>query len=335
MEQNLQSTCELIADNAQVLRKKLRWETSPNNLAIMSAFILAANGKKADLKAYNECKKILKDNAGILSEFRGLGQAMVITKMTQAKDPEAFLQGSMTIYKKLREIHKLTASPFMVMAAITLYENGGLQQADENIDKLEALYKAEKAKHPLLIDDQDRGYLAMLVAFSMNADNISDEIERCYEAAKKLSIDKNSVHSMAQVMSLSGKSSDEKVKFAQDMVKKLKAAKTPISKSYGLSAIGSLTLLDCDEDTLVSEIAEAEAYFRKQKPFKWYNCDKRLRCVYATLAVLVSRTADKEAVLATGISSTLVMVLVEQLIMMSVIVAMNASNAARSSASSN
>ena len=334
MDAKLQETIDLLIENRNILKKKLRWETDSNDVAIMASFIMTANGVSADPERFMECKKILKKNVDIFSEFRGIGKAMVISKMMLSSDPEEYLSGAMQVYKKLRSIHKLTASPFMVMAAMTIYESGGLERADENIEKLEELYKTEKKLHPIIVNDQDRGYFAMILAFSLNPSNLSAEIEECYRALGGLSIDQNSVHSLCQVLSLSNKSVDEKTEEVKAYVKGFKKAKHPVSKSYGLSALGVLTLLDTPMDKLIDECTEVADYLKGQKGFGIFYMGKRVRLIYATLAVFMSRAGRENAVLSSNISATLAMVLVEQLIMLMVIATTTAARASSSSSSS-
>ena len=80
-------------------------------------------------------QEMLKQKVSVFNAFRGVAFTLVITKMVLQDNPEAYLDGVMSVYQKLRSIHKLTASPYMVMAALTIYENGGSEKADWNIAK--------------------------------------------------------------------------------------------------------------------------------------------------------------------------------------------------------
>jgi len=334
MEEILKQKCDLILTNREIYKKRMVWEIDRNSCAIMAAMISAASGKTADENKYKECKKILRDRASAFSQFRGIARPMVIAKMTLADNPIEYIDGAMTVYKKLRSIHKLTASPFMVMAALTIYENGGLENADANIEKLESLYKTLKKAHPFLINDYDRGYLSMLVAFGMDLDRIPEEIEQCYSACKKISIGKDAVHSLAQVLSLCDKSPEEKAANVTEEIALLRSYGKPISKSYGLAALGALELLNIPIEEKVKKIDEVDEYLKGKKGFKWYNHGGRIRRMYASLIVLMAYADEDSSKLATNISSTLVMTLVEELIIMLIIASTSASAAASSSSGS-
>ncbi len=332
MDNQVKVICDNIVEDRKLLRNKMLWEIDSNATAIMSAFLYASKGKRADIDKYVKCKKLLKKKASIFSEFRGIAFTLVITKMTLAEDPEKYLTEALEVYKKLRERHKLTASANMVMAALTIYENGGLAKADENIEKLDDIYKKLRKEHPLLICDEDRGYLAMIVASGANTDLIIEEIEACYEANKKVYVFKNAVHTLAQVLALNSCSVDKKSEKVKDLIKGFKAAKKPINKEFGLGAIGALTLLDMSSDEIVAKVAEVDDYLKHQKGFRWYSTSARIRRMYAQLIVMISYLPEDTSMLTSMISSTLAMVLIEEIIMM-IIVMETASAAARSSSS--
>jgi len=332
MNASVKETCDLVLENRSILKKKMFWELDSNTYAIMGALLTASRGTKADADYYKKCKKIIRKNVNIFSEIRGIGQAIVATKMCMCDDPEAYIKGVTAVYKKLRHIHKLTASPYMVMAAMNIYEAAGINKADEMIEKLESLYKGLKAKHPLLVGDSDRGYLSMLINAGINEIDAVDEIERSYEACKKISIGKNSVYSLAQVLSLSSKNAEDKNDFVKKMVEGLKKKGKRISKSYGLTTLGALALLDMPAKELIDEIVEVDNYIKGKKGFKWYNQGKGLRVTYASLIVFMSHSKDKG--ISEAISSNIAMAIAEEIIIL-IIIMITSSRTSSSSSSSN
>lgn len=332
MDQNLKNKCDLIIENRNILKKKMMWEAESNLSAIMSAMILAAAGVKADADKYVECKKLLIKKVGAFNEFRGIARPMVITKMTLADNPEEYIEGAMAVYKKLRAAHKFTASPYMVMAALTLYENGGVENADDNIVKLDSLYYTLQKQHPFLIMDEDRGYLSMLVAFGRNLDAMPDEIEKCYQACKKFSYSKDAVHSLAQVLALSSKDVETKSKNVDQMIDMLRRSGRKISKSRALSAIGALELIEMTPEQKVTQIAQLDDYLRDKKGFKSISIGSKMRRMIAAMIVLMTNASNEDATILTNLSSTLVVTIIEEIITM-LIIAMASSSAAASSSS--
>nr|AIF26520.1 hypothetical protein [uncultured bacterium fosmid pJB39A3] len=320
MNENIKQTCDLIVENRDALAKKMFWEMDANAYSIMAGLLTTAGGIEADAARYQECKEILKKNAAIFSELRGFSGAMVVIKMMAQADPEAYIKGVSEVYGKLRNIHKLTASPYMVMAAMNIYSHQGTDLSDADIERLEELYKVLKKQHPMLVDDGDRGYLSMIVTSGMDLDTVPGRINDAYEVCKKLSIDKNSVHSMAQILAFSDKSPEEKFEFVDGVLKGLAKNHTPISKTEGLAVLGALALLNIPREQLINDITDASNYLKSKSGFRWYNEGKRLRTVYAALAVFLTYAKDKES-LAGAISANIAMNIAEELMMLIIMIA--------------
>lgn len=335
MDEKLQLLCDRLVSDKKALKKKMFGEIDSNATSTMSAFLYAGAGKSVDIDRYVECKKILKKNVNIFSEFRGIAFTLVVTKMALSDDPAEYLEGAMTVYKKLRERHKFTASPNMVMASLTLYEHGGVKRADENIDKLEDLYKKLQKDHPFLVCDEDRGFLSMIVASGANIDRVIEEITACFEAGKKIYVFKDPVHSLAQVLALNSMDTEAKVEKVKELIKGFKAARKPISKEYGLGAVGALTLLNMPTDEIVAKVSEVDDFLKHQKGFKWFSVDRKIRRLYAQLLVMIAYLPEDSSMMTSMISSTIAMVILEEIIMLIIIASTNAAVRSASSSSSN
>lgn len=334
MDEKYIALVDQISHDRKMLRKKMFWEVDSNATAIMSAYLFAAAGKCADVEKYVECKKILRKSVNVFSEFRGVAFTLVATKMALADDPQKYVDEAFQIYKKLRSLHKLTASPYMVMASLIIYENGGLEKADENIAKLEEIYKKLKSEHPLLIWDSDRGFLAMLITSGLNIDHVVEETEFCYEACKKVALSKDSVHSLAQVLSIVTKPTDVKAQTVKDLIAAFKARKVPVSKEFGLGAVGVLTMLDMSVDEIADTVAEVDKYLKTQKGFKWYSVTPRVRHMYAQMAVAITCLSDATAISSAVAATTIANVIIEEIIMMIIIAQAIAMSSSASSSSS-
>lgn len=336
MDQKLQKICERVADSRTTLIKKMTWEIEPNLVAIMCGFIYASKDKDVDVDRYMECKKILKKEVNAFSEFRGIAGTMVISKMALSDDPEEYLKGALSVYKKLRSIHKLTASPNMVLAAINIYDAGGVEKADENIELLEKLYESMNKKHAILVSDKDRGFLSMLATSGLDAEKVLEETENCYKALSGMSVfNKDGVHSMAQILSMFSMNTEEKAERVKAMKDALKAVKCPVSKQFGLPGLGALSMVKGDVNEIADEVAEAEKYFKTRKGFKWYNAGgTEFRRMYAQLAVSLRYLPEANATVGTQIVSSMTVALIEEIIMLLILLEVQAMSTANSSAAS-
>ncbi len=331
MEAKTRQLLDQIVIDKKALQKKMAWDVSPSTMAILSAFLFACEGRKADVDRYVECRKYLKQNVGAFSELRGIAKAIVVTKMCLAGNYEEYLAGLLEVYKKLRKLHKLTASPYMVLAAINIYEAGGVAKADENIEKLETVYKGMKSEHFWLTGDEDRPFLAMLVSRDINYNAISTDISACYEACRKMAFSKEKVHMTAQIMALSDKSVQAKTAAINTSFAALKRARIPGSRSDLMPLTAVLGMIEESADAQAAAIREIYDYLKKQKGFKWYLGDTT-RSMYSILAYALEHLDDDRTAMNSVISTTIANVIVTEILLI-MIVSSNAASAARTSGS--
>lgn len=330
MDSKTKTLLDQIVEDKNLLKKKMLWEMDSNALATISAFLFAGAGKRADIDRYVECKKYLRKHVNLFSEIRGIAEAIVITKMCLSDNYEEYLQGVVAVYKKLRKLHKLTASAHMVMTAVNIFEGGGLEKADANIEKLEAVYKEMKAEHFWLTGNEDRPFIAMMVSRGINISSISPEISDCYEACKKMSFSKEAMHTASQIMSLSGKNIETKVADMGDTIKALKEYKIRGMKSDLMPMAAALGFVNASAEDKARDIKEIYDYLKTQKGFKWYIGGTQ-RSMYSILAYALVNIEGDSAVLNSVISATLTNIIIEEIIIMTILI--SSANSAHSSSS--
>lgn len=330
MNSNTKELLDQIVEDMNRLRKKMFFEMDPRALATISAFLFASAGRRADVEKYVVCKKYLRKHVNIFSEIRGIAEAIVITKMCLAEDYEAYLTGVVAVYKKLRKLHKLTATPHMVMAAVNIYEGGGMERADANIEKLEAVYKEMKAEHFWLTGDEDRPFIAMMVSREISVAAISPEISECYEACKNMSFSKEAMHTASQIMSLSGKSVAVKVADMSDTIEALKKYKLRGMRSNLMPLAAALGFVDAKPEEKARDIKEIYDYLKKQKGFKWYIGGTQ-RSLYSILAYALENIDGESAALNSVISTTLTNIIIDEIILMSIVMSSTHSSSSSSS----
>lgn len=318
MNAKTQELIDQIVNDKRELQMKMLWETDSSAMATLSAFLFAGAGRKADIARYVECKKYFKKHVGVFSEMRGISEVIVITKMCLSDDYEEYLAGVTEVYKKLRHIHKLTASPYMVLTAINIYEAGGLVKADENIEKLEAVYKEMKGDHFWLTGDEDRPFISVLVSRNINFDAIASEISACYEASKKMSFSKEAMHTASQVMALSGRDIESKVEDLRATMEALKKYKINGMKYEMMPMAATLGLIDGNPEDKVAQIKEIYDYFKKQKGFKWYLGNTR-RTQYSMLVYAIENLDSNMPALNSAISTALTTIIIEAIVMLIII----------------
>lgn len=331
MDTKTKNLLDQIVSDKEMLQKKMIWEADAPAMATLASFLFASRGRSADVDKYVECKKYFKKNVNVFSEMRGISATIVITKMCLADNYEEYLAGITEVYKKLRKIHKLTASPYMVLAAVNIYEAGGIENADKNIEKLETVYKEMKSEHFLLTGDEDRPFLAMLVNRDIDINSISSEISACYNACKNMSLSKEAMHTASQIMSLSEKSMETKVSELKGTMAAFKEYKIGGMKYELMPMAATLGLVEASPEAKAAAIKENYDYLKTQKGFKWYLGSTK-RSLYAILAYSLVNLDENATALNSVISTTLTNIIIEEIILLIII---SSSVSSTSSSSSN
>lgn len=329
MNSETQKLLDQIVTDKKLLQKMMTWEADSTAMATVSAFLFAAAGKTADIERYAECKRYFKKNVGIFSEMRGVAEVIVITKMCLSDNYMEYLEGATTVYRKLRSLHKLTASPYMVMAALTIYEAGGLAKADENIERLENIYHDMKGDHFWLTGDEDRPFIAMLASRDVDFRTIAPEIDACYEASKSMSFSKSAMHTASQIMSLSSKDVSEKVSNLADTMTALKNNGIKGMKSDLMPVVAAMGLIPGSAQEKAVAVKEIYDYLKTQKGFKWYIGGTK-RSMYSLLAYAIENLKGDNTVMNSVISATLANIIMDEIITL-IIISSTVHNISRSS----
>ena len=333
MNPDVKNILDNIVEDRQLLKHKMLWEADPSAVATLSAFLYASVEKRADIDRYMECKKYLKQTVSAFSEIRGIASAIIITKMTLQSDYKTYLAGVTEVYKKLRSLHKLTASPYMVMAAANIYEAGGLAKADDHIAELERVYAGMKSDHFFLTGDEDRPFLALLISRGIDIDAVIREIETCYNASKSMSFSKEAMHTASQILALSGKSTNAKVEELAATMSALKEHQVDGMKYELMPIAAALTFIDASPDAKAAEIKEIYDYLRTQKGFGLTLTNTK-RAMYAALAYAIGSFDADKALFNSVISSSITGIIIDEIISTIIITSAVVTTAASSSSSS-
>ena len=323
-----------VAADHQMLEKKMLWEADAPAMATLSAFLYAGAGKRAEIDRYVECKQYFNDTVSGFSAMHGIAKTIVITKMSLQEDYRGYLDGVVAVYKKLRDRHKLTASAYMTLTAINIFEAGGLEKADENIDRLEKVYADMQASHYFLTGDEDRPFLAMAVSRGLDVTALAREVDACYEACKGQSFSDEAVHTAAQILSLSPRSPAEKAAELSDMVKAMKDQGVQGEKYRLLPLAALLCMVEGDPQEKCREIRELADYFKTQKGYGWF-LESTKRTMYAMLAYAMDALEVENVMLNSVISSSVAEIIMDEVITMTTIACVTATVVATSSSHSN
>ncbi len=287
MKEFIKERCDLMIRDKQIINKNFLCEF--DIMEIVGSLILSGEGMEVDKEKLKECKKILSKNVSCFSCIRGIGRTLTICKMAISDDPQKYIDDLEMVYKKIMK-GRFFNGEYMVLAASNVCDNGKVSEADRLTEKFNEIDDRMKKEHPILTGAEDWS-LAMLLAMSdKSVDSIINEMEEGYRYMRdmKFRATSNGLQALTQVLSLMGGGMESKCDKVIRLSDKFREKGVRYGKEYEVAALGTLTDIDADEETLVSEIIETAEYLRKAKGFGVWHLDKKTRIMFATLIVAES-----------------------------------------------
>ncbi len=278
VNRGLQSRCDLLVNNNRIIRDSFKWESGLMSLACAGLF--AGEGKTADPERLKMCVKIVKENTGSLSDFRGNAKLPLICKMALAKDPAQYLMNVKAAYG-LVQLNKWFGSAYQVMAAIAICGHAGDDQIEEYAAKTKEIFSRMKEKHPWLTSDEDIPFAAMLAVSDLDTDSLISEMEKNYEILKQKFSDKNAVQTLSHVLAIDKKQPDEKCRKVIAVFDGLKERKHRFGTGFELASLGALNMLDQPADEIVDLIIDADEYLKGQMGFGDFTLGAKERRLFA------------------------------------------------------
>ena len=197
MKSELQKYCELFIANKEKM-KESSWEYVSIYTVVANMF--TAKNLEADVEKMKECKKLLKEKTGALSNFRGNVMLPAMSMLALDEDPEARMERANVIYKKLKEEFK--PSEFMTLDAMILAGMVSEDEADEYVKRGKTLYKMMKKEHPFITGSED-AIFAILLAFSDKSDEeIISNVEKTFSELKNYEFSSDGIQTVSLLFAL-------------------------------------------------------------------------------------------------------------------------------------
>ncbi|MCR5251771.1 MAG: DUF4003 domain-containing protein [Lachnospiraceae bacterium] len=328
MKDAIKTKVDLLVANREKIEKEFKWGYSLMNIA--AALVFSAAGKEADIERVKACKEILKKNTGAFSVFRDTSEAIVVSKMALADDPERYLKEVKAVYDRLNK-GELFDSSFMLQGAISIYEAGRADDTELVKKKAEELYKKMAKKHPILTSSEDIIFVIMLAMTDKSADSICEEIEECYSYLKdeiRIKVEKNELQGLGEILALTDGNIREKSDRVVRLYNTIKEHGVKWGNAYNeFAALGTLIDADSDNDALVDEIVEVSDYLKSIKGFGNWSIDSKQRLLFSAMLVGDSYSMNGALMNSSALNSTVAMVIAEEVaIMMCIMICVTSSS---------
>jgi hypothetical protein len=134
------------------------------------------------------------------------------------------------------------------------------------VERTRAFYDQMKTRNRFQTGQDDYMFSALLGLSNLEPEAGAERIDQLYNNFIKEFRRKNSVHMLAQILTLCGASDDDACRVLE-LRDALAARKLRFNQSYVLPLLGVFAMLRADADEIADDLAEACEYLRSQKGF--------------------------------------------------------------------
>ncbi len=329
MKTTVQRRCELLVENRQLANKASLLENSL--IKMIAAASYTEKDMTIDTDQLKDCLNILRKKQGCLSYLRGNNELIIASKMALSNDPEGYLDDVIKVYGVFQK-GRFFGSYYRVLAAISICDAGRAAQAEEIVEKTNALLKEMGNSHPWLTSDEDTSVVVLLAMTDKSTEDILTELEDSFQYIKKsFSFHENAAYSLSQVLTTLDGSYDKKGDKALEIYNAFKEAGSQYGKNYELASIGALVNINMNAGDLVSEVIEAAEFLKSQKGLGKLEMDRYTRLMFSTMIISSIYSEEAGSSSASVTSGALATVITQQICMYVAVMAASASVVASSS----
>lgn len=316
MKQSLQARCEAQIRNETAMRKAAKIEYEP--VLKLCAMMHVNAGREVDPERMKECTQILKNKAGIFSNFRGTLQRVVVAKMAITEDPDAYIDNVMDVYGQLKAGRKLPGEMF-AMAATTIVDNCPAEKRAEVVEKTRDTYARVKEAHPFLTDESDLSLIALMIMAGKDPGQAAEEAEKLFRAMKEeYKIGSDVAQSAAMVLALSDKPADRKLKDFFGLYDACREAKHATARDKAMVIYAAFAAADFSLDETVAAIGETDDWLKGQKGYGAFALGSSERRLFAAATVLEDMQAGSPS--STTVTGAVAQTIVEELVLILVMI---------------
>jgi len=282
MREAIRNKCDSFADNYKELSRKFKWGYPINNR--LGALLYTLENRDVDVEAINRCRKIIKDNTGVFSQFKDITNFTVSIMISLHSEPETVFKGVLSVYNEMKQ-EGFRSSHYLVIAATMIAQEADPYYYQQIIRNAKDHYNAMKENHRWITTADDYGFAALLALADMPVPQTALEMENCYRILKADFSSNNVVQALSQVLTFSSEDDASKCRRVYELFQALKERKNKLGPGMALSFVGVLALLKEDSRTLADEIAEAARYLKSKKSFGFWSISSRERVLFAAAIV--------------------------------------------------
>lgn len=323
MRESLSELCSSFIENRNIVKSVFSWENS--YLYPVCAAIFTDKRKKADAAQLQYCKRLLKDQTGIFSNFRSTAKLAMIAMMAVSEESDEKLEHALRVYDALKEHFR--GSQYLPVASMIIADMVEADRYDEIAARTRHIYNLMKNEHPFLTSAEDSVFAAMLALSDLTDEEVVMETEKCYHLLKPEFFSGNAVQSLSHVLALSAGSAEDKCRVTLELFRNLKAEGYKYGTDYELATLGVLATIPVDQEVVMADIMEVDDFLSAQKGYGIFGIGKKQRLMHAGMIVTSDYIGRSDAMHTAAIGGTISLIAAQQAAMCAAIAASGAAAA--------
>ncbi len=238
------------------------------DMLLAEAGLYVAMNETPNLKRYEECRKIYRENAGKFSRFSGNSLYVLITRLTHCDDPVEYV-------KRLVEIRTAlggrVSNETLVDVAIIIADSVDESETDACIERTFEIYEKMMGSKKWTADENSMPFAALTAVSGRDVKEVLTEGERCREILESEDFSEPEIQLfLGRILALFDGKAEDKCKKVLDICEGLKDARHMYFPGYRYAMLGMLTGLEAGADEIVKLIVEADEALKGHKPFKGF-----------------------------------------------------------------
>lgn len=281
MRESLETLCSMLSQNRKIIKSVFPLENS--YIYPVCAEIFTEKRQKAQEEKLNDCRRILKENTGVFSNFRGITKAVMISMMAVDSNPEEKLRRSLSVYALLKEY--FFTSQYLPVASMAISSMAPESRYEKLSARTRKIYEAMRSEHPFLTNSQDCIYAALLALSPRTDEKIIEETEKCYDILRGKFFSSNAVQSLSHILAFLDGTAEEKCSRTLELYDRLKLNGCRYGTNFELPTLGVAAMLPGEIKDIAKDIAEANEFLSRKKGFGFFSIGAKQRLMYAGMIV--------------------------------------------------
>ncbi len=321
MKASVQTLCEQFIQNRDTIKETFKMGSV--YLYPVCANLFCSKGMTADGEKINRCRELIKEKTGVFSSFRGNIQMALACMLSMEQGPEEKLDKALACYDLLKK--EFMVSDYLPLAAFLLAD---FADAEEKVKRGKGLYQRMKEEHPFLTSGEDSVFAVMMAFSEKTDDQLIADMEACYEIMKeKRFCGSNYMQTISHILALAQGLPETKVARVMELFDEVERAGRKYGKYHELAILASIAMMEGDAREMTTDMMDADGFLAGQKGYGFWGVDKKTRLMHG--AMIVSNIyGGNETVAAATVTSSLSMVIAQQMAVYASVAAASAANAA-------